>query len=163
MKTSHLVAGFVIALFGLVAPRPVSAQTPAPAPATSGNATVSVHITAFRNTKGVARVSLFSTDKGFPDKNAAQSQVVDLSKSLTGDARDITVTFLNLAPGTYAVSVLHDENNNKKMDSHWYGKPKEGVATSNNPRPKMRTPRWNEAKFDVPASGKTVEIAVWYP
>lgn len=166
MKKSMSLAGTicaVVTIFGvlLIAP-PVVAQTP-PSAAASSPVILSVHVTSLRNAKGMAIVALHNTDKGFQNDVAVQSKTVDLSKSLTGKARDITVTFLGVAPGTYAVSILHDENNNNKVDTHWYKKPKEGVAVSNNPRPKMRAPRWSEAKFDIPATGKDIEIAVWYP
>jgi uncharacterized protein (DUF2141 family) len=34
----------------------------------------------------------------------------------------VTTTFIDLAPGAYAVSTLHDENRNGNMDSDMLGK-----------------------------------------
>ena len=96
-------------------------------------------------------------------KAAKFVQVIELTKVGGSGATQTTVTIPNLAPGTYAVAALHDENNNNKMDTHWYGKPKEGSGASNDPRPKMRAPKFGEAKFDLPNGGKSVSVKMWYP
>lgn len=129
---------------------------------------LSVTFTKLRSNKGVLRVTLFDASrdgKGFPDdaKNARDAKVIDLAKTVAEGTKETTITFAGLPSGTYAVAAFHDENNNNKMDTHWYGKPKEGSAASNNPRPKMRAPRWNEAKFAVPEVGKSISVVMWYP
>lgn len=40
--------------------------------------------------------------------------------------------FENIAPGTYALGVIHDKNRNKKMDTNFLGIPKERGGFSNN-------------------------------
>lgn len=136
--------------------------------ATNPPGTLSVTFVKLRSTRGVLRVTLFDSSqegKGFPGdaKKARESKVIELSKAVAEGAKETTVTFSGLVGGTYAVAAFHDENNNNKMDMHWYGKPKEGSAASNDPRPKMRAPRWNEAKFTLPESGKSINVAMWYP
>ena len=60
----------------------------------------------------------------------------------------VTVDFPELAPGDYAVSVLHDANGNQRMDSNVIGIPTEGYGFSNNPRV-MRKATFDEARFAV--------------
>ena len=43
------------------------------------------------------------------------------------NAMSAQVTFKDLPQGSYAVSVLHDENGNGKMDKNFVGMPKEGL------------------------------------
>jgi uncharacterized protein (DUF2141 family) len=40
--------------------------------------------------------------------------------------------FPGVTPGTYAISVFHDENSNGKLDTNLLGIPREGVSASNN-------------------------------
>ena len=131
--------------------------------AETGRATLTVTFDNVRSTRGVIRALLFDADrgaKGFPGavKHARERRVVTLAPGETP-----TLTFAGLAPGTYAVSAYHDENNNDRMDMTWYGKPTEGSAVSNNPRPRMRAPRFEEARFEVPAGGKAISLRLWYP
>lgn len=69
----------------------------------------------------------------------------------------VTLRFADLAPGNYAISVMHDENGNGKLDSNILGIPKEAYGFSNNPRV-MRKPTYDEAKFELGSSDKTVRI-----
>jgi uncharacterized protein (DUF2141 family) len=72
----------------------------------------------------------------------------------------VTATFSDLTPGTYAVSVLHDENGNGKMDINVFGIPTEGWAVSNNVVTHMHAPSYEQASFPVPPSGKEISIAL---
>ncbi len=67
--------------------------------------------------------------------------------------------FTNITTGNYAVSVAHDENTNKKVDTNFVGMPTEAWGVSNNIRPLMRAPRWHEAQFTL-ATGekKTIKM-----
>ncbi|GLB51623.1 hypothetical protein NBRC110019_06620 [Neptunitalea chrysea] len=66
-------------------------------------------------------------------------------------------SFENVAPGTYAILVLHDENENMKMDYTVNGIPKESYGCSNNPMP-FGPPQFNGSKFEVSGEDKTLEI-----
>ena len=60
----------------------------------------------------------------------------------------MTFTFENVSPGTYAVSVMHDENNNMAMDFEDNGMPIEKYGMSGNEMP-MGPPTFENAKFEV--------------
>jgi uncharacterized protein (DUF2141 family) len=122
-------------------------------------ADVTVKSTGYHGQKGKAIVYLWKPGaEGFPSKteNAVVSKTVDITPA------GVTVTFSDVAPGTYAISITHDENENGKMDTGFMGKPKEGYGASNNPQNKLSAPSFDQCKFDVPASGKTVEITMRY-
>jgi uncharacterized protein (DUF2141 family) len=72
------------------------------------------------------------------------------------------VVWADLAPGVYAVAVLHDENGNGKMDTNILGIPKEGHGASNNPAPKRRPPTFEEAQFTLAGPQQTVEVKLEY-
>ncbi|MCW5516985.1 DUF2141 domain-containing protein [Muriicola sp. Z0-33] len=70
---------------------------------------------------------------------------------------EMTFTFENVVPGTYAVSVLHDENNNMAMDFESNGMPKENYGMSGNLM-EMGPPTFEGSKFEV--EGEDVELKI---
>ncbi|MEM9076161.1 MAG: DUF2141 domain-containing protein [Bacteroidota bacterium] len=58
------------------------------------------------------------------------------------------LTFKNVAPGTYAVMALHDENENRRMDFEANGMPKESYGMSGNDM-SFGPPNFADAKFEV--------------
>ncbi|MDA0177055.1 DUF2141 domain-containing protein [Mesoflavibacter profundi] len=67
-----------------------------------------------------------------------------------------TITFKDVNPGTYAILVLHDQNDNKQMDFD-NGMPIEDYGMSNNPM-SFGPPIYNEAKFTV--TDKDIELNI---
>ena len=126
--------------------------------ASSASGTLTVIVSGFRNNKGGAGVALFNNANGFPkspDKAiAAMYSKIENKKSVA--------VFENLSAGEYAVSVYHDENNNKKTDANFLGVPKEGVGTSNNAKGHLGPPKYNDAKFEFDGKKDTVTIAITY-
>jgi len=103
-------------------------------------------------------MSLFNSADGFPgDYTKAYT-----FRSAKPDSDHMIITFEKLPAGKYAVSILHDENENTRMDTNWLGIPKEGSAVSNNVRPAMRAPRFDEAVFDLQNSGQVLDIQLNY-
>lgn len=84
---------------------------------------------------------------------------------VSGRRADITATgtieiiFEDLAPGEYAIRLMHDENGNGKLDQNLVGMPTEGYGFSNNPRV-MRAATFEEARFTVPEAGTAIQIAL---
>ena len=102
-----------------------------------------VEIQEFKNTKGLARIVLFNQSEGFP----SEYQFGIKSKSLNLDSTVISAVFDSVDYGEYALSVLHDENKNGKIDTNFIGIPREGYGVSNNINPKLRAPLFDEAMF----------------
>ena len=59
----------------------------------------------------------------------------------------VTYTFKDLEPGKYAVVVYHDVNQNKICDKNFFGVPTEGYAFSNNVRPNLSVPSFEDCCF----------------
>ncbi len=68
-----------------------------------------------------------------------------------------SVTFTNVLPGTYAISLFHDKNDNKVMDFEPNGMPKELFGVSNNVK-NYGPPQWSDAKFEVGSTPVEMEI-----
>ncbi len=60
----------------------------------------------------------------------------------------ISVSFTDLEPGEYAIMVVHDENDNERMDMDMNNMPKESYGMSNNPM-LYGPPTFNDAKFEL--------------
>jgi uncharacterized protein (DUF2141 family) len=140
----------------------LAAQTPAAtfsdsAPKTS----LTVSLTGIRNDKGQVFIQLWTKPDGFPKQGdkVYKFVAIDASKAVNGT---VTTTFTDLAPGTYAVSTLHDENRNGKMDSNMLGIPKEGWAISNNIVTHTHAPSFEQASFQIPAGGQRISIELHY-
>lgn len=84
-------------------------------------------------------------------------------KTVPADSDTIVVKFENIAPGKYAVSVIHDKNQDGKMNMRIFPfpKPKEGAGVSNNGR-RMGKPKFDKALFDVTEQGKSIQIDLFY-
>ncbi len=125
-------------------------------------AALTIHFSGLRERKGVLRIVLVNKPEAWMSKKIkplARKDVVlsDLDEKAALDP--FVVTFDNLEPGTYAVSAYHDANGNNRLDTNFLGIPTERTGASNNPRPAMRAPRFNEAKFDLNAEqNKTLTI-----
>ena len=66
-------------------------------------------------------------------------------------------TFTDVTPGVYAIMVLHDANDNEKMDFAENGMPIENYGVSNN-RMNFGPPQFYDAKFEVIDQDLELEI-----
>ena len=76
---------------------------------------------------------------------------------IPADTKGVQHVVSDLAPGQYAVIVMHDENDNGKFDMNFMGIPAEGYGYSNNPRV-MRKATFDEAAVDVSEAGLTTVL-----
>jgi uncharacterized protein (DUF2141 family) len=100
-------------------------------------------ISNIKNKTGFIRIGLYNSDKGFPDKP-------EVSFSLAKDTLilgKLTLFIPVKEPGSFAISILDDENQNGKMDYRLGIIPKEGFGFSNNPRVSMKAPSFDETRF----------------
>ena len=119
---------------------------------------LTVNMSGFEDEKGPAIVYLWTKADGFPSK----TELASVNRSVPVKGGMATVTFPGVAPGTYAVSVTHDQNSNGKLDTGFMGKPKEGYGTSNNPANKLSAPSFDQCKITIDASAKSIDIKMRY-
>lgn len=119
------------------------------------SASLEISVINIKSDKGTIRVGLFVTEEDFL-KKAVKGKVV---KASTGG---ITVTFDNLAPGEYALSVIHDSNENGELDTNMFGIPKEGFAFGNNSMGTFGPPKFNEAIVVIGNQAIRQEIKLRY-
>ena len=128
-------------------------QTPSP----QGNL-IHVEIAGLRNDRGQVLCALFSSASGFPkESNKAAAR----TKSGISEGHAVC-EFPAISPGTYAVSVFHDENSNGKLDTKLLGIPREGVGASNDAKGHFGPPKFDAAKFQFPGGRLDLKITIAY-
>lgn len=126
-------------------------------PASSPAAKLTIKVTDLRNHKGQLVFGVFESAQGFP---------TDRGKAVNWQIKpadvDTVVFTVDLPPGKYGASVLHDENKNGKMDKNFAGVPTEGYGVTNNPKPRLRAATFDESRFTLPAEGAVMTISLQY-
>jgi uncharacterized protein (DUF2141 family) len=116
---------------------------------------VVVRITCLVEPLGQVGCSLFDGPGGFP-MDSTRARVL----WLPADAKGVVCRYTDVPEGRYAVSVAHDLNGNRRVDTNLIGLPTEAWGVSNNVRPSLRAPRFDEAAFRVAADTKELVIEI---
>jgi uncharacterized protein (DUF2141 family) len=114
---------------------------------------ITVNVTGLAKKGGEIGCGLHSAASDFPSGDQAEKTVW-----VKPSGNQALCRFSNVAPGTYAVAVIHDLNGNRTADTNAIGLPTEGWGVSQNVRPALRAPRFKEAAFKLGSA--PVEIGV---
>ncbi|WP_166385239.1 MULTISPECIES: DUF2141 domain-containing protein [unclassified Polaribacter] len=115
-------------------------------------ANLTINISGLNSDKGSLLIGLYNNKDTFLKKHF-KGDVVKIK-----DKKSLVI-FKDLPKGEYAVSFIHDENSNNKMDTNFMKIPKEDYGCSNNARGFMGPPKYKDAKFQLIAN-KTIEIKI---
>ena len=114
------------------------------ASASEPTATLDVSVSGLRSMKGNVLVCVTANPKFFPDcSKDPKSHRARVAARNSG-----SVKFGDMAVGTYAIALLHDENGNDKMDMAIF-LPKEGFGFSRNPAVVTGPPKFKSAAFPM--------------
>jgi uncharacterized protein (DUF2141 family) len=102
------------------------------------------------NNKGVILCSVFKEAKGFPDQ---PSMAIYKGRLPIREGR-VLFEIASLPAGLYAVALLHDENEDNKMNTTSFGLPKEGYGFSNNVMGLFGPPSFSKASVSLGAGAK---------
>ena len=126
-----------------------------PAKTASG---VHVSITDLRSDNGVVRACLTARPAAFPKCSKDPNSL----KLVVRAGSNADFWFKDVAPGRYAIAVLHDENDNGKADRAITMIPKEGFGFSRDAKVRFGPPKFDEAAFDVAGGAKEMPIRMRY-
>jgi uncharacterized protein (DUF2141 family) len=115
---------------------PASAQSPCPG--------IHVKVLNIRNSTGAVACALFESQDGFPSDFLHTANRIIVMRIRDTQAR---CDFEDIAPGAYALAVIHDENMNGKLDTNWVGIPTEGYGFSNDVKALLGPPSFSSARF----------------
>lgn len=107
--------------------------------------------------RGTLGCALFDGPEGFPTGSGRYQQQFPVEATKYAECR-----FQNISPGRYAVAIMHDLNGNLILDKNMLGIPREPWGVSNNIRPKLRAPEFEESSFEITGTDQqqiTIRIA----
>ncbi|TRX54986.1 DUF2141 domain-containing protein [Thalassomonas sp. M1454] len=123
-------------------------------------ATLTIEINDIASEKGEIVINVYDKEKNWMEEKSkyiTKQSIVPLA----GQVRDgKLVTTIELPEGEYGLYIYQDWDSNKEMDSNWIGIPREPVATSNNAKGSMGPPDYDDAKFNLPATGATQSVNI---
>ncbi|AKQ43058.2 hypothetical protein CP97_01790 [Aurantiacibacter atlanticus] len=109
---------------------------------------VTITITNMRNTDGMLRACMTRDEDRFPRcQDATQGY-----RTVVPAGEATVLHFENVAPGTYAIALLHDENGNGRADRALGMMPREGFGFSRDAPVRMGPPDFEEAAISIGSS-----------
>ena len=120
---------------------------------------LAVTISGLDEPQGQVCLNLFDSGSGFPGdrEQAVATQCLVPSPELS-----VVAVFEDLAPGSYAVSVFHDANDDSEFNRNFVGMPTEGFGFSRNPDARTGAPEFGEAMVLVAGGETAIEIELTY-
>jgi len=103
---------------------------------------ITINISGMKSDKGDVFVAMYNSKDDFL-KNEFRTAITKVK------SKKATVVFKNLPTAWYAITIFHDVNDNKKMDTNFIGIPKEPIGVSNDATGFMGPPKYKKAKFEV--------------
>jgi uncharacterized protein (DUF2141 family) len=127
-------------------------------------------IDGVRSDRGEILIGLYQDADGFRRAiaNAAKRGLVPDRDRLVGTAIRAkrgtqSTVFTQLAPGRYAIIVIHDENDNGRLDENFLGAPSEGYGFGNDARNFFSAPSFDAAAVTVGNTDVSTSINLIYP
>ncbi len=119
-----------------------------------------MRVDGLRSTRGKILAYVWNQGDGFPSEKQKTLKIAEVA--IRGGQAEVDVE-VPASETRLAVSVMHDENGNGKMDSNFLGIPLEGYATSNNvPHSMVGPPRYKDAEFEIRGTPAIVQIKMLY-
>ena len=131
----------------------LGAAVPAANPVETSSVTVVV--SSLVSTTSTVKLYFYNTRAGF-----LKSGKWAFSRSVNPEGKRAFTLPVDLPKGEWAVAITQDMNNNNKIDKNFLGIPTEPYAFSNNIRPTVAAPEFDECKFLVDGPGRVVSIVL---
>ena len=106
--------------------------------------TLTIAVSNVTAAEGRVMIQIMSSEAEFKGDAPAIASIMQRAQP-----GEMSFTTTNLPAGEYAIRVMHDINDNDKLDSNFVGMPTEPWGMSNNARGNFGPPRWQDVKFDL--------------
>ena len=118
-----------------------------------------VHLDGFRNNNGKPHCALFNDPEAFPEHGEKALKGAEAPSIKNAYAE---IDFSGITPGKYALVCYHDENSNGKFDENAFGMPEEGYCFSNNVKPSLSAPNFNDCAFEYKGGDQSLSMTMLY-
>lgn len=119
-------------------------------------ASIALDVDNLRNAKGVLQLCVTANARTFPDCSRDPEAI-----KRTVPAGMKRINFADIPPGHYAITLFHDENANRKLDT-MLGIPREGFGFSRNPIVRFGAPKFKQVGIDLARGFNRQRIRVQY-
>lgn len=116
---------------------------------------VEVAIEGLRNGHGDVHLCLTREPRHFPN---CRNDPAAIKRSMPASTTRVT---LSVPPGEYALSVFHDENRNRELDT-MLRIPREGFGFSRNPRIRFGAPRFRDVRVGIQPGFTRLSVRMQY-
>jgi len=120
-------------------------------------ARLNVNVGGVRNDTGSVRCGLYASPDGFREPGKQFRGAVAPIRN--GQA---TCVFNGIPAGTYALAIFHAEQNETRMETGMFGKPKQGFGFSQNPSSTFGPPDFSKAAFDYKGGNMSLPVRLSY-
>ena len=121
------------------------------------NNTLEINVAGLRSAKGIILVCLTANPASFPNcEGGKDSRLMRVFANKTGP-----IEVKGLAPGNYAISLVHDENANGRLDKAILI-PREGFGFSRNPKITFGPPKFSAVEVAVGQGDVKVPVKMKY-
>jgi uncharacterized protein (DUF2141 family) len=107
-------------------------------------AELTVHVEGVLPAGGILRLGVYDAAR-YPDDDSKPVASADVP-AIGGET---VITLHNIPPGIYAIQTFQDVNANDKMDTTWMGLPLEPFGFSQDAKPFLSKPSFDEVKFTL--------------
>ncbi|MDQ2877605.1 MAG: DUF2141 domain-containing protein [Pseudomonadota bacterium] len=125
-------------------------------PGATATSDLSIDITGLRSARGSLQLCLTADPAHFPSC-AGDADAVTRTVPATGHEIRIPA----LPYGDYGIAVIHDENDNHKLDTI-LGVPREGFGFSRNPPIGFGAPRFSAVRFAIEGDAAAQQVRMRY-
>ena len=126
-------------------------------PASAAASALDIEIQAARNAQGRVVCGLYDVPDAF---RKAGRQIREAESPISGGKAHCR--FDNLPPGRYAVAAFHAEHGEREPSYGFLGKPRQGVAFTNDPSIAFGPPHFDEAAIEVGNTPLSIMITLKY-
>jgi uncharacterized protein (DUF2141 family) len=120
-------------------------------------ASLSVVVTQLEDAQAPIRLALFANEAGFLQDSKALYGLTLLPAS---NGKEALGRLEKIPFGTYALAVYQDLDRNGKLNKNKLGIPSEPYGFSNNVKVKWRSPKFQEAAFQVGKNGQELKVVL---
>jgi uncharacterized protein (DUF2141 family) len=113
-----------------------------------------IKITNVKNPSATIHIGFYKKGNNFP----TQQQHAFAKEFIPGKTGEASITWDDVPEGEYSLAIYQDLDNSGRMKANMFGYPKEPFAFSNNFKPKMSKPKFDQCKIIFNSSNNTFEV-----
>jgi uncharacterized protein (DUF2141 family) len=125
----------------------------AASPAAAADASLTIRVQNVLPAGGVLRMGLYDAAR-YPDDHSRPIASADMP-AIGGET---VIALRGIPPGVYAIQTFQDVNANDQMDTSWLGLPLEPFGFSQDAKPFLSKPSFDEVKFTLVAGDNALVI-----